>query len=245
LDHQPYLSIIIPAYNEEKRLPQTLEKVAAYLAAQDYSFEVLVVENGSRDQTFAIAQAFAEKHPNFIALRNEQNGKGRAVQRGMLEAKGHYRFICDADLSMPIEQVARFLPPTHENPKIVIGSREAPGAKRHEEPGFRHWGGRAINLAIRVLALHNLHDTQCGFKLFRGDVAEQLFPMQTLMGWSFDVEVLFIARKLGIKIIEQPIDWYYADLSHVQPFKDGLKLLIDLFHIRWNHLTGRYAPHQV
>jgi glycosyltransferase involved in cell wall biosynthesis len=245
LTSTPFLSIIIPAYNEAQRLPHTLEKVAAYLSQQDHSYEVIVVENGSRDNTLAIAQQFAESHPGFRAMHNERSGKGRAVQRGMLEASGEYRFICDADLSMPIEQLERFLPPRHENPAIVIGSREAPGAVRHEEPGFRHWGGRAINLAIRVLALPRLYDTQCGFKLFRGDVAESLFPLQTLMGWAFDVELLFIARKSGYAIIEQPIDWYYANLSHVQPFRDGLKLLGDLLRIRWNHLTGRYAPQKV
>ena len=243
--NQPFLSIIIPAYNEALRLPETMAKVAAFLNEQDYLSEVIVVENGSRDDTLAIAKAFAAKHSQFIAIHNQENGKGRAVQRGMLEARGQYRFICDADLSMPIEQIARFLPPTHEDPAIVIGSREAPGAKRHEEPGFRHWGGRAINLAIRILALPGLYDTQCGFKLFRGDVADQLFPLQTLMGWSFDVEVLFIARKMGFAIIEQPIDWYYAELSHVEPVKDGLQLLADLLRIRWQHLMGRYAPKEV
>lgn len=240
-----FLSIIIPAYNEASRLPDTLEKIAAFLATQSYEAEVLVIENGSSDETLSIAEKFSEQHPQFRALHNDLNGKGRAVQRGMLEAKGAYRFICDADLSMPIEQIARFLPPAHEKPAVVIGSREAPGAVRHEEPGFRHWGGRAVNLAIQIMALRGFYDTQCGFKLFRGDVAEEIFPKQTIMGWSFDIEVLFVACRHGYEIIEQPIDWYYADMSHVNPIRDALRLLLDLFVIRWNYLIGKYGPKKV
>jgi glycosyltransferase involved in cell wall biosynthesis len=241
LDYEVYLSIIIPAYNEELRLPVSLEQVSTYLNTRSYEAEVLVVENGSQDQTFALAEAFAAERKNFYALHEELPGKGNAVRRGMLAAKGQYRFMCDADLSMPIEELDRFLPPAISSPEIVIASREALGATRIGEPQYRHLGGRLVNEMIRLLALPNLHDTQCGFKLFRADIAEDLFNAQTLTGWSFDVEVLYIARTRGYKIIEIPIPWYYRELSHVKPVRDALKLAIDLFAIHRNARKGSYV----
>ncbi|MBI3158710.1 MAG: glycosyltransferase family 2 protein [Chloroflexi bacterium] len=240
----PYLSIIIPAYNEESRLAETLDEIAAFLARQDYAAEVLVVENGSRDRTFAIARAYAETHPGFSALHRGQPGKGGAVRAGMLAARGRYRFMCDADRSMSIADLPRFLPPNHSAP-IVIGSREAPGAVRYNEPQFRHLGGRGINWMIRVLALPGLQDTQCGYKLFRADAAEDLFSDQTLTGWSFDAEILFLARRRGYAIAEQPIPWNFAAESHVRPIPDALRLFRDLLVIRLNALRGRYGPKKV
>ncbi len=234
-----YLSIIIPAYNEEKRLPGTLERVAAFLQQQTYRAEALVVENGSDDQTLAVAEEFAASHPTFGALHEEQNGKGRAVRRGMLEAQGQYRFMCDADLSMPIEEVNRFLPP-HTQADIVIGSREAKGAVRYNEPNYRHLGGRFINTLIRLLALPGLNDTQCGFKCFRAEAANDLFRRQTLTGWSFDVEVLYIARRRGYSILELPIPWYYTPESKVQPVRDAVQLALDVLQIRRKARRGMY-----
>lgn len=244
MPESPYLSIIIPAYNEEGRLIQTLEEVAAFLARQPYNAEVLVVENGSRDRTFALAQEFAAAHPVFKAIHREQPGKGGAVQAGMLAAAGQFRFMADADRSMAIDELPRFLPPNHDAP-IVIGSREAGGARRYNEPYYRHLGGRAINFMIRVLALPGLQDTQCGYKLFRRDAAEALFPHQTLMGWSFDVEILYLARRRGFAIAEQPIPWVFAEESHVRPIPDALKLGRDLLTLRLNALRGRYGPRQI
>lgn len=239
-EHPIYLSIIIPAYNEEMRLTDTLEKTAAYLIAQPFSCEVLVVENGSTDRTLEIAQAFAARFPFMIALHEEGRGKGLAVKRGMLEASGEYRFMCDADLSMPIEEVVRFLPPKTNGADIVIGSREAPGAKRYNEPNTRHIGGRLVNLVIRVLALPGLHDTQCGFKLFSAEPARELFSRQTMAGWSFDIELLFIARRRGYVIKEIGIPWYYSDYSHVEPVKDALRMLVDIGKMWINAVRGRY-----
>jgi len=239
-EHPIYLSIIIPAYNEEMRLTDTLEKTAAYLIAQPFSCEVLVVENGSTDRTLEIAQAFAARFPFMIALHEEGRGKGLAVKRGMLEASGEYRFMCDADLSMPIEEVVRFLPPKTNGADIVIGSREAPGAKRYNEPNTRHIGGRLVNLVIRVLALPGLHDTQCGFKLFSAEPARELFSRQTMAGWSFDIELLFIARRRGYVIKEIGIPWYYSDYSHVEPVKDALRMLADIGKMWINAARGRY-----
>ncbi len=237
-----FLSIIIPAYNEERRLPDTLAQVAAYLEAQTYTYEVVVVENGSSDRTFAVAEEFAAEHEGFRVIREMQNGKGRAVRSGMLAAGGQYRFMCDADLSMPITELGHFLPPEIAAPQVVIASREADGAVRYDEPEYRHIGGRFVNDIIRYLVLPGLCDTQCGFKLFRGDIAEDIFSKQTLTGWSFDVEILFIAQQHGYEIIELPIPWHYRDQSHVKPLKDTLKLFFDLLVIRRNNRKGVYDP---
>ena len=203
--------------------------------------EVLVVENGSTDKTFQIAQDFATHHPQIRVLQDSQRGKGRAVRQGMLAARGEYRFMCDVDLSMPVEEVNRFLPPGLEGYDIAIASREAKGAFRHDEPNYRHFVGRIYNGLIRFLALPGLQDTQCGFKCFRGRVAEDLFRRQTLTGWSFDVEILFIARLLSYKTIEIPIHWYYNPNSKISVIRDSFKMGVDLLTIRLNALRGVYT----
>lgn len=236
----PYLSIIIPAYNEGSRLPATLEKTRQFLEGQSYTAEVLVVENGSQDRTFEIAEEFAQQHPQFRALQETQRGKGRAIKRGMLEARGQLRFMCDADLSMPIEEIHRFLPPLQTEFDLAIGSREAPGAVRYNEPFYRHAGGRMINLIIRLLALPGMHDTQCGFKCFRAAVAQDLFSSLILTGLSFDVEMLYIARKRGYRIAEIPIPWYFMAESKVHLIRDTLKMVLDILTIRRNDRRGHY-----
>ena len=237
---RPFLSIIIPAYNEETRLPATLEQIFTFLQSQPYNSEVLVIENGSRDRTLQVAQAYAQTQPTLKVIHNPERGKGLAVRRGMLEARGEYRFMCDADLSMPAGEINRFFPPLLENASIAIASREVPGAVRYNEPAYRHFIGRGYNLLIRWLALPNLQDTQCGFKCFRGEAAEQLFVKQTLTGWSFDVEILFIACRLGHKIVEVPIPWYYNAESKINVFKDSLRMGMDLLKIRINDWRGVY-----
>jgi dolichyl-phosphate beta-glucosyltransferase len=240
----PYLSIVVPAYNEERRLPFTLEKILAYLDQQAFPSEVLVVENGSQDRTLAIAQEFAGRHAGVRALHEEERGKGRAVSRGMLEARGEYRFMCDADLSMPIEELDHFMALARRGFDIAIASREAPGAIRYHEPFYRHFGGRVINLMIRILALPGLQDTQCGFKCFRAQVAEDLFPRLTLGGWSFDVELLYIARLRGYRIEELPIQWYFSAESKINPVRDAVQMGLDLLAIRRNALLGLYQAHE-
>lgn len=240
--HKPFLSIIIPAYNEEKRLPNTLEKVYEFIQGQSYSTEVLIVENGSSDQTFEVAQNFSSNFPNFYALKIPLRGKGLAVRKGMLQAVGQYRFLCDADLSMPVGEISHFIPPALEDFDIAIASREAPGSIRYDEPSFRHWGGRGINLLIRLLVLPGLRDTQCGFKCFRSDIAEDIFRYQTFSGISFDPEVLYIARLRGYKIVEIPIPWYYSDESRIHLIRDTHSLIRDLFVIRKNARLGMYDP---
>jgi dolichyl-phosphate beta-glucosyltransferase len=236
----PFLSIVIPAHNEESRLPRTLGQIFAFLEKQAYIAEVIVVENGSSDRTLELTREFATRHSNMIVIHEEQRGKGNAVRRGMLEAHGEYRFICDADLSMPIDEVNKFLPPMLNDVDIVIASREAPGAVRFNEPFYRHWGGRAINLAIRLLILPGLNDTQCGFKCFRAAAAENLFRQQTLMGWSFDIELLYLARRKHLRIKEIPIQWYFGADSKVNAVRDALRMLSDIFRIHINAWRGQY-----
>ncbi len=235
----PFLSLIIPAYNEEQRLPRTLTKIQSFLKDQPYESEVLVVENGSRDRTAAIAEEFSSL---VRLLREPERGKGRAVRRGMVEASGDFRFICDADLSMPIEEVNRFLPPQLEEYDIAIASREIAGAVRHNEPAYRHWIGRIFNLLVRTMAVPGFQDTQCGFKCFTAEAAEALFPLQRIDGWTFDVELLYVALRLGYRVKEVPINWYYFPGSRVRMVRDSWLMLTDLFRIRSNWRRGLYQP---
>ncbi len=239
-----FLSIIIPAHNEESYLPHTLEQVFSFLAEQSYSAEVIVVENGSHDRTYTIANEFSAIFPNLRVLQNKAAGKGKAVQRGMLEARGQYRIFCDADLSMPIEEIARFIPPQHDE-DIVIASREVDGAVRYGEPHLRHFTGRVFNFLIRLLALPEIHDTQCGFKGFRAEVAEDLFQHQRIEGWAFDVELLYVAKMRGYKIVELPIPWYYNEESKISVVRDSWRMFLDLLNIRRNARQGFYAPKKV
>ena len=235
----PFFSIVIPAYNEQNRLPGTLEQIFHFLKQQSFPSEVIVVENGSTDNTYQIARQFAEQHENLSVLQSEK-GKGAAVQRGMLAARGKYRFMCDADLSMPVEEILKFLPPKLENFDIAIASREATEAVRYNEPSYRHLGGRGINLIVQTLILPGLNDTQCGFKCFRGEVAEDLFSRQTLLGWSFDIELLYIARRHGYRIVEIPIHWYHFSDSKVNALRDAVYMISDIFRIHANARRGVY-----
>jgi dolichyl-phosphate beta-glucosyltransferase len=236
----PLLSIIIPAHNEENRLPRTLEQVSDFLAQQSYGAEVLVVENGSSDRTAEVSEAFASKYKNMHVIRIAERGKGLAVRHGMLAARGQYRFMCDADLSMPIGEVNKFLPPALRAFDIAIGSREVKGARRYDEPFHRHFGGRFVNLMIRFFILPQLQDTQCGFKCFRAEVAEDLFRRQTLDGWSFDIELMFIAYRRGYRVTEIPINWYYRSESKVSALRDAMRMIGDIFRIRANARRGLY-----
>lgn len=236
----PLLSLIIPAYNEAERLPASIEQIQTFLSAQPFSAEIIVVENGSTDGTYELVEALQKKIGNLKVMHESTPGKGWAVRQGMLAARGEYRFICDADLSMPIEEVTRFLPPILPDAPIAIASREAPGAVRYNEPEYRHLIGRAFNSLVRLLLLPGLQDTQCGFKCFRADAADAVFPLVTIRGWTFDVEALFIARRLGFSISEVPIPWRYHAHSRVKVLRDSLQMGMDLLRIRLNALKGIY-----
>jgi glycosyltransferase involved in cell wall biosynthesis len=237
----PFLSIIIPAHNEEQRLPDSLTKVMAFLQKQSYEAEVLVVNNGSQDRTAEVVKEFQLLNPNLLLIDEERAGKGLAVRLGMNRAQGEFRFICDADLSMPIQEVNKFIPPALEEFDIAIGSREVPGSVRYNEPQHRHWIGRIFNFFVRTLAVPGFMDTQCGFKCFHQSVSEDLFRVQILDGWTFDVEVLFIALRRGYRIVEIPIQWYYFPASRIHVLKDSLNMFMDLFRIRLNWMKGLYA----
>jgi len=235
----PFLSIIIPARNEETRLPRALGQVFAFLEKQAYDSEVIVVENGSQDRTLELAREFTQYFPGLRILHEDLPGKGGAVRRGVMESNGNYRLIADADFSMPVDQINRFLPPTC-TADIAIASREAPGAKRYNEPPFRHLTGRVFNFWIRTLVLPGLQDTQCGFKCFRATVAKDIFPRQTLTGWSFDVELLAIARHHNYSIAEIGIPWYYNAGSKINVLRDSYRMFFDLLQIRRNLRRGLY-----
>ena len=238
----PFLTIVIPAHNEESRLPDTLEQLIRFLGKQTFTSEIIVVENGSQDRTYALAKEFADRHANMRVIQNDWRGKGLAIQRGVQDARGEYIFMCDADLSMPVEEISKFLPPQLQGVDIAIGSREAPGAVRYNEPYYRHFTGRIFNTLIRLLVLPTLQDTQCGFKCIRADVARDIFPYQTLTGWAFDVELLYIARRHGYRIVEIPIDWYFNADSKISVLRDSLRMFLDLLLIRRNARRGLYDP---
>ena len=243
---RPFLTIVIPAYNEEKRLPGTLEKISRFLGEQPYTSEVLVVENGSTDRTSDVVRSFAEKvaenSPFVLELLHSDQGKGAAVKTGMLVGKGEHLFICDADLSMPIEEISKFLPPllSVDSFDVAIASREIAGAVRHNEPGYRHLMGRVFNLIVRTLIIPGVEDTQCGFKLFTRAAADEIFPYQTISGWGFDPEVLYIANVRKLRVVEVPINWYYMADSRVSPVRDTIKMLREVFRVRKNGRRGIY-----
>ncbi|MEN8172691.1 MAG: dolichyl-phosphate beta-glucosyltransferase [Chloroflexota bacterium] len=237
----PFLSVIIPAHNEEKRLSQTLEQVLAFLHLQEYASEVVVVENCSTDRTLEIAQGYAQQNSNCVVVQEPVPGKGSAVRRGMLTARGQYRFMCDADLSMPIAEVNKFLPSEHTEKYIAIGSREAPGAVRYNEPYYRHLGGRLVNAMIQLSILFGLNDTQCGFKVFSARVAEDLFSTQRLSNFSFDIELLYLARLRGYRIDEIPISYYYDINSTLSPVRAAFQMARDILTILRNARQGFYA----
>jgi len=240
-----YLSIIIPAYNEIDRLPATVASIAAFLNSQDYQSEIVVVDNASTDDTFQVATSFSDKFANLKVIREPQKGKGYAVRTGMLAASGDYCFMCDSDLSMPIEELPKFLPPLC-TADIAIGSREAKGAVRINEPWQRHLIGRVFNILIKLLVLPGISDTQCGFKCFTRKVVNNIFIKQRIGGWAFDVELLFLAKRIGYSMHEIPIRWYYVSESKVKPIRDSFRMLGELSLIRRNAFNGLYdeAPHQ-
>lgn len=238
---RPLLSIIIPALNEANRLPTSLSKIDAFLSQQPFTAEVIVVENGSTDDTVAVVQNFANAHPYVRLIAGEPRGKGRAVRRGMLEARGEYRFLCDADLSMPIEEVLNFLPPRLQNYDVAIGSREAHGAHRYNEPFYRHWMGRINTYLVKLIAVRGFEDTQCGFKSFHYKAAEDIFSVSVINGIGLDVEILYIAKRRQYRIVEVPINWYYNAESRMRLVQDSLAIIREMFDIRRNWREGLYT----
>ena len=244
MKQRPYLSIIIPAHNEAHRLPQSLTKIVDFLQQQDYTAEVWVIENGSQDNTAEVVKEFQKRH-TFIKLhQSRERGKGLAIKIGMQLATGEYRYMCDADLSTPIEELQHFLDPRLKDYDVIIGSREAKGAQRIGEPLLRHLLGRVANMIIQVLAVAEYADTQCGFKLFKGHVADRIFGIQRLNGIGFDVEIIYLAQKYQYSIYEMPVLWYYDPDTRIRLFKDSLAMIGELTQIRRDWERGLYSPTQ-
>jgi dolichyl-phosphate beta-glucosyltransferase len=235
------MSIVIPTYNEERRIGSTLEGLLRYLAEQQYTWEVLVADDGSTDGTAALVERLTENVGSPVRLLTlPHRGKGWAVRRGMLAARGQLRFMADADMAMPIEQLGTFLDRMAEGYDIVIGSRQIGGARRYGESLFRHVRGRAFNWTVRLLAVGGFQDTQCGFKCFNGKVADELFRLQKTDGLGFDVEVLYLATKMRLRILELPIDWYHQTDSRLRPLADTYLMLRDILLIRLRDIRGSY-----
>jgi glycosyltransferase involved in cell wall biosynthesis len=237
------ISIVIPAYNEEKRLPSTLDRIVGYLGQAHFAFaEILVVDDGSTDATAAQVADFARRHPCVRLLRNPGNrGKGYSVRHGMLEAAGDWALFTDADLSSPIEELEKLVAAVeNRGAQIAIGSRAIDRSLVGvHQPMFREYAGRFFNLVMRLITGLEFHDTQCGFKLFQREAAREIFSRQQLERFGFDAEVLFVAKLLRLRAVEVPVRWNDVAGSKVGTLA-GLNGFVDLLRIRRNQLAGRY-----
>lgn len=239
---KPYLSVIIPAYNEEKRISATLLDIDKYLTKQSYVYEIIVVSDGSSDNTAGVVSNLKSQIQNLKLIANKKNcGKGCVVKQGMLEAEGEYRLFTDADNSTTIDHLEKFWPLIKESYDLVIGSIEIEGAKIHEEAAwYRRMLGKYSKYAIRILAgLWEIKDSQRGFKLFSAKAAEKIFPKQTIMRWGFDIEILIIAKKMGFKIKEVPVNWSNPGESKVT-LKSYIRTFQELLKIKLNLIMGKY-----
>jgi glycosyltransferase involved in cell wall biosynthesis len=239
----PYLSIVIPAYNEAERISKTLIDMDRHLARVDYSYEILVIDDGSKDNTVEVATKLAPMVKNLRVVETKENlGKGGAVRQGMLLAKGQIRLFTDADNSTSIDQFETMIPFFKEGHDVVIGSRAVVGARLEPpEPLYRQLIGKGLNLFIQLMLLPGIWDTQCGFKAFTGEAAERIFKMSRIWGWGFDVEILSIAKMLGYKTKEMPVRWVDDARSHVR-FSAGLQFIRDAVKIRWWIWKHTYEP---
>lgn len=230
------LTVIIPAYNEEKRIGQTLESIAEYLENQEYTSEVIVVSNGSTDQTVAVSESFKDRIKNLHVLDiPSKGGKGYAVQQGMLKAVGDFAVFLDADNATKIDEMDHFWKYFEQGYDVVIGSRALSGSViTNPQPWYRKILGKGGNLLIQVLLLPGIKDTQCGFKAFSKKARKAIFPYLTIFGWGFDFETLAIARSKGLNIKEEPITWHDEGDSKVKPVDAAISTLKELFKIRKN-----------
>lgn len=235
------LSIIIPAFNEAHRLPESLRQLRTWLASQPFAADVLVVDDGSSDTTAEIVREVMEDWPALSLIVVPHAGKGAAVRAGVLAAIGDLVAFADADFSMPVGELERLRAIALDAGGIAIASREAPGAHRYGEPWYRHVMGRVFNRVVQLLILPGIQDTQCGFKCMPREIALALCQRQTISGWGFDVELLAIARRHGFAIREVPIPWYYMANSRVRLGHDTLSMLREVLRIRANCQRGRYS----
>ena len=240
---QCVLTVVIPAYNEEPVIGRTLDEVGEYLDGRGFGYEIIVVSDGSRDGTARIVREKASSSGHIRLIENERNmGKGFSVRRGALAAEGDVVVFTDADLSYPISEVEKPLDLIRSGrADVAIGSRTATGAMIQAEiPPLRRLMSKVFNLFVRFIAIKGIHDTQCGFKAFSREAARAVFSRQTMTGFSFDVELIYIARKLGYKVVEFPIHWARSSESSVNPVTDSVKMFLDIIRIRLIDMRGGY-----
>jgi glycosyltransferase involved in cell wall biosynthesis len=239
-------SIVIPAYNESERIQSSLNKIVSFLSAQPWQVEVLVVNDGSRDNTAEIVRQFAAQHSYIRLIENPGNrGKGYSIRNGMLQASGDVVLFSDADLSAPITEAPKLFREIENGADVAFGSRWLIAKMQTERQSIlRQIAGRLYNVFMRVLLGLPYKDTQCGFKAFSRKAVDTIFPRQRIERWGFDVELLFLARKFRLNIVEVPVEWAHDDRSKINPLVDGIKMFGEMISIRWNAITGKYsAPH--
>lgn len=241
LREEPVLSIVIPAYNEEERIIPTIGAIASFVSDMNIPWELLIADDGSRDRTVELVIELGLA--NLRLLRAEKNsGKGNAVHRGILAARGRYILFADADNSTPIEEITKLLVKVREEGyDLAIGSRAAMGAAEGHKSLLRHLLSGGLRLMVHNIFRIGVSDTQCGFKMYTQEAAHRLHQAQTIMGFSFDLEILYLAAKWGYRVAEVPINWIDAPGSKVDTAKEVRRFLRDLFLIKWNDLRGVYA----
>jgi len=235
-------SIIIPAYNESQRISASLDRILAYIAEQHWGAEIIVVNDGSRDNTAEIVREYAKTHTMVRLIENPGNrGKGYTVRNGMMQAHGDILLFTDADLSSPIEESKKLFAAIDRGADVTFGSRWLQAELQTErQPIHRQVFGRIFNLLLRIILGLKYKDTQCGFKAFTRKAAHQIFARQTIDRWGFDPEILFLAEKFGYKVAEVPVEWAHDDRSKINPVTDGFKMFVEMLRVRWADMTGKY-----
>jgi len=236
-------SLIIPAYNESVRIRPTLHALLRHLHEQNWDAEILVVNDGSSDDTAQIVREFGKAHSQVLLIENPGNrGKGYSVRNGMLHARGDICLFTDADLSSPITEAQKLFDAIAQGADLAIGSRWLRSELQTErQPLYRQLFGRVFNLVLRVVLGLRFADTQCGFKAFRHDAAQRIFPLQRIERWGFDPEILFLARRAGLRVDEIPVIWAHSEGTRLHPFRDGMRMFVEVLRIRWNAMTGDYT----
>jgi glycosyltransferase involved in cell wall biosynthesis len=236
-------SFVIPAYNESARIRPTLDQILRYAAEQNWEVEILVVDDGSRDDTPDVIREYSHQHPQVRLLQNPGNrGKGFSVRHGMLHARGDICLFSDADLSSPITEAPKLFAAIQAGADVAIGSRWLRAElQTQRQPLYRQAFGRIFNLVLRLFLGLRFKDTQCGFKAFRREAAQRIFPLQKIERWGFDPEILYLARRMRLLVAEVPVLWAHSEGTRLHPFRDGLKMFVEVLHIRWNALTGAYG----
>jgi len=245
-----FLSIIIPAFNEERNFKRgVLNKVDSYLKKTSYLYEVILVDDGSSDETAKLLKEFIKDKKNWQFIENSHQGKSATIATGVIKAKGEYILFTDFDQATPLSEIEKLIPFTKKKYDIIAGSREIKGARRLKEPFYRHLMGKVFNLIVKIIAFGGIHDTQCGFKLFKSAVAKDLFSSLKIshietkrpFTGAFDVELLFLAQKKGYRIAEVPVYWRHYESGRIDPIKDSFRMFIDVLKIRLNDLMGKYG----